>query len=46
MYVGTFMTALNMAGFSLSLLLLDAGRTAALDAPTEVPDLAAPLRNC
>lgn len=34
--VGTFMTALDMAGFSLSLLQLDAARIAALDAPTQV----------
>ena len=34
-YVGSFMTSLNMAGFSLSLFLLDAARTAALDAPTQ-----------
>lgn len=34
-FVGSFMTSLNMAGFSLSLLLLDDARTAALDAPTQ-----------
>ncbi|BDA43964.1 Triokinase/FMN cyclase [Coccomyxa sp. Obi] len=41
-YVGSFMTSLNMAGFSLSLLLLDDARTAALDAPTQVPAWPAP----
>lgn len=34
-YVGSFMTSLDMAGFSLSLLLLDDARLAALDAPTQ-----------
>lgn len=34
-YVGPFMTSLDMAGFSLSLLLLDDARTAALDALTQ-----------
>jgi len=33
-YVGPFMTALDMVGLSLSLLKLDDGRTARLDAPT------------
>ena len=36
MYVGTFMTSLDMAGFSLSICALDAERTAALDADTKV----------
>ena len=34
--VGAYMTSFDMAGFSLSLLLLDDARTAALDAPTQV----------
>lgn len=34
-YAGAFMTSLDMAGFSLSLLLLDEARTAALQAPTQ-----------
>ena len=34
-YVGPFMTSLDMAGFSLSLLLLNDARIAALDAPTQ-----------
>ncbi len=34
--VGAFMTALDMAGLSLSVLLLDAQRLARLDAPTLV----------
>ncbi|CAL8469949.1 g9491 [Coccomyxa elongata] len=41
-FVGSFMTSLNMAGFSLSLLLLDDARTAALDAPTQAPAWPAP----
>ena len=36
MYVGTFMTSLDMAGFSLSVLVLDNERIAALDADTQV----------
>ncbi len=36
MYVGTFMTSLDMAGFSLTLLVLDDERIAALDADTQV----------
>ena len=36
MYVGSFMTSLDMSGFSLSVLGLDAQRTAALDAETQV----------
>ena len=36
MYVGTFMTSLDMSGFSLSVCTLDDERTAALDAATEV----------
>ena len=35
-YVGTFMTALDMAGFSLSVCILDDQRIAALDADTQV----------
>ena len=35
-YVGTFMTSLDMAGFSLTVLVLDDERTAALDADTRV----------
>ena len=35
--VGAFMTALDMAGLSLSLLLLDDARLARLDAPTLAP---------
>ena len=35
-YVGTFMTSLDMSGFSLSVCTLDDERTAALDADTEV----------
>ena len=42
-YVGPFMTSLDMAGFSLSLLLLDNARTAALDAPTQASLLYLPL---
>ena len=33
--VGTLMSSLDMAGFSLSLLVLDDARIAALDAPTQ-----------
>ena len=36
MYVGAFMTSLDMAGFSLSICALDAERAAALDADTQV----------
>ena len=36
-YAGTFLTALEMAGVSLSLLQVDDARLAALDAPTEAP---------
>ena len=36
MYVGTFMTSLDMSGFSLSVCTLDDERIAALDADTEV----------
>lgn len=36
-YCGTFLTAIDMAGISLSLLPLDADTLAALDAPTEAP---------
>lgn len=36
MYVGPFMTSLDMAGFSLSVCALDAERAAALDADTQV----------
>jgi dihydroxyacetone kinase len=35
-YVGTFLSALEMAGVSLSLLRIDDARLASLDAPTEV----------
>ena len=35
-YVGTFMTSLDMAGFSLSVCVLDDQRIAALDAETQV----------
>ncbi len=35
-YVGTFMTSLDMSGFSLSVLVLDEERAAYLDAPTQV----------
>lgn len=35
--MGAFMTALDMAGLSLSLLLLDDARLARLDAPTLAP---------
>ena len=35
-YVGTFMTSLDMAGFSLTVLVLDDERVAALDADTQV----------
>ena len=35
--VGAFMTALDMAGLSLSLLLLEDARLARLDAPTLAP---------
>ena len=37
MLVGAFMTALDMAGLSLSLLLLDDARLARLDTPTLAP---------
>ena len=41
-YTGAFMTSLDMAGFSLSLLLLRGDDViAALDAPTQVPSNAA-----
>ncbi len=36
LYVGSFMTALDMAGLSLSVLRLDDGRLQRLDAPTKV----------
>ena len=36
-YVGSFMTSLDMAGVSLTLLLLDDLRTCLLDAPTCAP---------
>jgi dihydroxyacetone kinase len=36
-YVGTFLSALEMAGVSLSLLPVDSARLALLDAPTEAP---------
>lgn len=36
LYIGSFMTALNMAGLSLSVLRLDDGRLQRLDAPTKV----------
>jgi dihydroxyacetone kinase len=36
-YAGTFLSALEMAGVSLSLLRLDAARLARLDAPTDAP---------
>lgn len=36
-FVGNFMTALEMPGCSLSVLPVDAGRLAALDAPTMAP---------
>jgi dihydroxyacetone kinase len=36
-YLGTFLSALEMAGVSLSVLLLDDQRLARLDAPTEAP---------
>lgn len=36
-YCGTFLTAIDMAGISLSLLPLDSDTIAALDAPTEAP---------
>ena len=35
-YVGTFMTSLDMSGFSLSVCSVDDERTAALDADTQV----------
>ena len=35
-YVGNFMTALDMAGFSLTVCVLDDQRIAALDADTQV----------
>lgn len=36
-YVGNYMTALEMPGCSLTVLPVDAGRLAALDAPTSAP---------
>ena len=46
-YVGTFMTSLDMSGFSLSVCTLDDERTAALDADTEVgPEAARTARFC
>jgi triose/dihydroxyacetone kinase / FAD-AMP lyase (cyclizing) len=36
-YMGTFLSALEMAGVSLSVLLVDDKRLARLDAPTEAP---------
>ena len=36
-YVGTFLSALEMAGVSLSVLLVDDARLARLDAPTDAP---------
>jgi triose/dihydroxyacetone kinase / FAD-AMP lyase (cyclizing) len=36
-YCGTFLSALEMAGVSLSVLLVDDARLARLDAPTEAP---------
>ncbi len=36
-WCGTFLTAIDMAGVSLSLLPLDSAMVAALDAPTEAP---------
>ena len=45
-YVGTFMTSLDMAGFSLSVLLLDDERVAALDADTQVCPPDSPLWPC
>jgi dihydroxyacetone kinase len=37
LYLGNFLTALEMAGVSLSVLEVDASRLARLDAPTEAP---------
>jgi Dak1 domain len=37
LYVGNYMTALDMAGFSLSVLQLDDARTQRLDAAVQVP---------
>lgn len=42
-YVGTFMTSLNMSGFSLSVCSLDDERTVALDANTQVCHCLGPL---
>lgn len=42
LYVGNFMTALDMAGFSLSVLQLDDTRLQRLDAATQVPDVQTP----
>ena len=36
-YAGTFLSALEMAGVSLSVLLVDDARLARLDAPTDAP---------
>ena len=36
MYVGPFMTSLDMAGFSLTLMRVDDALLKALDAPTQV----------
>jgi dihydroxyacetone kinase len=36
-YLGTFLSALEMAGVSVSVLLVDEARLALLDAPTEAP---------
>ncbi|OWJ63739.1 dihydroxyacetone kinase subunit DhaL [Inquilinus limosus] len=41
-YCGTFLTAIDMAGVSLSLLRLDYSLRQALDAPTEAPSWPAP----
>ena len=46
-YVGTFMTSLDMSGFSLSVCALDDERAAALDADTQVgPDAPRSERHC
>lgn len=42
---GTFLTAIDMAGVSLSLMRLDTARIAALDAPTGAPAWATPGRS-
>jgi dihydroxyacetone kinase-like protein len=38
-FVGNYMTSLDMAGFSVTLLKLDAELTALLDAPADTPAL-------